>query len=197
MSERILVVGPAWVGDMVMAQSLCMTLVARPGTVVDMLAPGWSLPLIERMPEVNGGIAIPVGHGELAWRTRRRIGRRLRSRGYGRAIVLPRSFKSAFVPWHARIPVRTGYRGEMRFGLLNDIRRLDPSLRHSRLVSVDYTANAATVEVVGLERWPGTVTPAFGMPFEEVEVAPFIAQQGDVAAQPSPASKGDAVLLLD
>ncbi len=128
MSERILVVGPSWVGDMVMAQSLYISLVETPGSSVDVLAPGWSLPLIRRMPEVRQGIELPLSHGDLGLAARRRLGRSLRREGYDRAIVIPRSFKSALVPWHARIPVRTGYRGEMRYGLLNDLRRLDESV---------------------------------------------------------------------
>ncbi len=125
MSERILVVGPSWVGDMVMAQSLFATLRRTVGADVDVIAPAWSLPLIGRMPEVREAVEIPLDHGEFRWSLRRRLGITLRERAYTRSIVLPRSWKSALVPWHARIPVRTGYRGEMRFGLLNDIRRLD------------------------------------------------------------------------
>jgi len=125
LNERILVVGPSWVGDMVMAQSLFATLHRSGGTEVDVIAPSWSLPLIGRMPEVREAIEMPLDHGEFRWPARRRIGAGLRDRGYARAIVLPRSFKAALVPWHARVPVRTGYRGEMRFGLLNDVRRLD------------------------------------------------------------------------
>lgn len=125
MAERILVVGPSWAGDMVMAQSLFATLGRAPDTAVDVLAPAWSLPLIGRMPEVREAIEMPLGHGEFRWPVRRRIGVGLRDRGYHRAIILPRSFKSALAPWHARIPVRTGYRGEMRHGLLNDVRPLD------------------------------------------------------------------------
>jgi heptosyltransferase-2 len=110
---------------MVMAQSLFMTLCRSTGAEVDVLAPAWSMPLIGRMPEVKDAIEMPLGHGEFGWFVRRRLGIGLRRRDYARAIVLPRSAKSALVPWHARIPVRTGYLGEMRVGLLNDIRRLD------------------------------------------------------------------------
>jgi heptosyltransferase-2 len=124
-SNRILVVGPAWVGDMVMAQSLFMTLKARfPDAEIDVLAPAWSRPLLARMPEVKSAVTLPLEHGELGWGVRRRLGVTLYGR-YQRAIVLPRSWKSALVPAFANIPIRTGYRGEFRYGLINDIRRLD------------------------------------------------------------------------
>lgn len=121
---RILVVGPAWVGDMVMAQSLFMTLAAR-GAEVDVVAPQWSLPLLSRMSEVRRAIGLPVGHGSFGLLQRWRIGRSLRSAGYDQAIVLPRSLKAALIPFFAGIPRRTGYRGEMRYGLINDMRALD------------------------------------------------------------------------
>jgi heptosyltransferase-2 len=75
------------------------------------------------MPEVRRTIAFPFGHGELRLGERRSFARGLP--GYDRAVVLPNSLKSALVPWFAGIPVRTGWRGEMRFGLLNDLRKLD------------------------------------------------------------------------
>jgi len=124
--ERILVIGPAWVGDMVMAQSLFLTLKQTfPDVIIDVLAPAWSLPLLSRMPQVNEAIPLPVTHGELALVKRFRVGRQLRHKGYTRAIVIPRSIKAALVPFFARIPVRTGYRGEMRYGVVNDIRALN------------------------------------------------------------------------
>jgi len=124
-----LVVGPSWVGDMVMAQSLFKTLAAaRPRSPIDVLAPGWSLPVLARMAEVRHGIEMPAGHGQFALAARWRLGRELRRAGYARAIVLPRSLKSALVPRFAGIAERTGYRGELRYGLLNDIRELDKSL---------------------------------------------------------------------
>lgn len=124
--RAILVVGPSWVGDMIMAQSLFKHLRAtRPEQAVDLLAPAWSLPVIERMPEVRRGIVLPVAHGELGLAKRRRVAASLAEEGYGQAIVLPRSAKAALVPWLARIPRRTGFRGEMRFGLVNDRRPFD------------------------------------------------------------------------
>jgi len=129
MSQAILVVGPSWVGDMVMAQALFMRLRQRhPQAAIDVLAPGWSLPILARMPEVRAGIELPLGHGEFGFAVRRRIGRELRSKNYAQAIVLPGSWKSALVPYFARIPRRTGYRREFRYGLLNDLRTLDKSI---------------------------------------------------------------------
>ena len=109
---------------MVMAQAL-FKLIAADGHVIDVLAPAWSLPIVARMPEVRNGIASETGHGELGFGKRRRIARSLRDKGYDRAIVMPRSFKSALIPWIAGIPRRTGFRGEARFGLINDVRKLD------------------------------------------------------------------------
>ncbi len=126
---RILVVGPSWVGDMVMAQSLFKTLKRdRPDAIIDVVAPGWSLPIVARMPEIRRGIALDVGHGEFGWKTRRALGESLKAERYDRAIVLPRSLKSALVPWFADIPVRTGFRGEMRYGLITDMRAFDKTL---------------------------------------------------------------------
>ncbi len=123
----ILIIGPSWVGDMVMAQTLLVCLrQQQPGCILDVLAPPWSRPLLERMPEVRQAIDFPLGHGVLDLAGRRAIARRLRGH-YQQAIVLPNSFKSALVPFLAGIPRRTGWRGEMRYGLLNDLRRLDKS----------------------------------------------------------------------
>ncbi|PXX96604.1 lipopolysaccharide heptosyltransferase II [Halomonas sp. LBP4] len=126
--ERILVVGPSWVGDMVMAQSLLMTLKARhPGCRIGVVAPAWSRPILERMAEVDEVACLETGHGEFGWRARRALARDLRGR-FDRAIVLPRSWKSALVPFLAGIPRRIGFTGEQRYGLLNDRRRLDKTV---------------------------------------------------------------------
>jgi heptosyltransferase-2 len=93
--------------------------------VIDVAAPAWTLPLLERMPEVRRGIALPFRHGKLDLAARLRIGRSLRHEGYSQAILLTNSLKSALVPWAAGIPRRSGFLGELRYSLLNDIRPLD------------------------------------------------------------------------
>ncbi len=124
--EKILVVGPAWVGDMVMAQSLLRLLRERdPAAVIDVVGPPWSVPLVARMPEARRGIALDIRHGELRLGRRWQLARELRAVAYDRAIVLPRSFKAALLPWFAQVPVRTGFAAELRQWFLTDPRQLD------------------------------------------------------------------------
>lgn len=126
LSDKTLIVGPSWVGDMVMAQALFKAIKAcYPHTAIDVLAPEWSRPLTERMPEVSTGIAVPLKHGEMKLKIRYELGKKLRKEQYQRCYVLPNSFKSALIPFWAKIPIRIGWRGEWRYGLLNDVRVLD------------------------------------------------------------------------
>ena len=123
---KILVVAPSWIGDTVLAQPMLRLLHAKhSGLDLDVLAPSWTFPVVRRMPEVRRTIASPFEHGALQFGERRSLGRDLRTEDYDQAIVLPNTLKSAFVPLFARIPRRTGYRGEMRWGTLNDVRVLD------------------------------------------------------------------------
>ncbi|NOU25535.1 MAG: lipopolysaccharide heptosyltransferase II [Methylotenera sp.] len=124
--EKILIIGPSWVGDMVLAQSLFKTLkLNKPNCIIDVAAPAWTLPLIERMPEVNKGIALPFKHGQFALFERIKFGRSLRNATYTQSIILTNSFKSAILPFAANIKQRTSFLGESRYGLINDIRLLD------------------------------------------------------------------------
>jgi len=92
---------------------------------LDVLAPPWVAALYERMVEVDQIILSPFRHGELNLAQRWKLGRSLANKGYEQAIVLPNSWKSALIPFFAGISLRTGFTGEMRFGLLNDARPLD------------------------------------------------------------------------
>lgn len=147
--NKILVVGPSWVGDMVMAQSLFKALKAdNPQVQIDVLAMDWTRPLLQRMPEVSEAISMPVSHGVFGWSMRKQVGKTLARNNYDQAIVLPNSWKSALIPWFAGIPVRTGWRGEMRYGLLNDIRKLDKQalpMMVQRFVSLAYPASQSHI----------------------------------------------------
>lgn len=124
--RKILIIAPSWVGDMMMAQVLFQLLRQQnPNCELHVLAPAWSEALLSRMPEIKKSIVLPFGHGQLQLRARYRFAKTLTSENYHQAIILPSSFKSALIPYFARIPVRTGWLGEYRFGLLNDIHYLD------------------------------------------------------------------------
>ncbi|SDH75006.1 heptosyltransferase-2 [Vibrio xiamenensis] len=119
---KILIIGPSWVGDMVMSQSLYITLKKlHPDASIDVIAPAWCKPILERMPEINNAIDMPIGHGEFNFFGRRKIGKSLQGQ-YDHAYILPNSAKSALIPWFANIPKRTGWKGESRYVLLNDLR---------------------------------------------------------------------------
>lgn len=108
---------------MVMSQSLYSELKRRhPQAQIDVLAPGWCKPILERMPEVDRAIEMPIGHGSFDLGGRWKIGRQLKSQRYTHAFVLPNSAKSALIPLFAGIPNRIGWKGESRYGLLTDLR---------------------------------------------------------------------------
>jgi heptosyltransferase-2 len=123
---NILIVAPAWVGDMVMTESLVAALRRRdPSATIHLLAPPWTAPLGERMAGIVATHKIDAVHGRFDPVSRIRAGRALEVESFDLAIVLPASLKSAIAPFVARIPQRRGYFGEMRFGLLNQTRHLD------------------------------------------------------------------------
>lgn len=124
--KQYLIVGPAWVGDMIMAQCLFKLLKQRdPTAQIDVVAPKSTHALLQRMPEVRDAILVPLGHREFGLKTRYQLGKQLREKKYDHAIVTTNSWKSALIPFFANIPKRTGWVGECRYGLLNDARRLD------------------------------------------------------------------------
>lgn len=146
---------------MVMAQSLCITLKqCFPDCEIDVLAPAWSKPLLARMPEVRAAVTLPLGHGEFGFGARKRLGHLLRGR-YDWAIVTPRSWKSALVPFFAGIPQRTGYRGEWRYALVNDMRRLDKKV---------LTQTVQRYLALGMER--GAALPPTPIPKPHLRVDP-------------------------
>ncbi len=124
----ILIVAPSWVGDAILSEPLIARLATtgEQHRAIDVLAPAWCAPVYARMRGIRRIFDSMLRHGELGWSRRRELGRTLSGEGYAQAIILPNSWKSALAPWLAGIPLRTGYTGEARFGILNDRRQLDP-----------------------------------------------------------------------
>jgi heptosyltransferase-2 len=124
--ERILIVAPSWVGDAILSEPL-VAMLRDPfeDPIVDVLAPSWCAPVYARMRGIRRTIETPFGHGKVDLKARRALAAQFRREGYTHAFVLPNSWKAALVPFLARIPRRIGYRGEVRYGLLTDARRLD------------------------------------------------------------------------
>ena len=124
---RILIIAPSWIGDTVAAQTLFMRLREyKPDAVIDALAPPWVAAVLQAMPQINGEVLDnPFAHGQLRLKERWALARQLAKRGYDAAYVLPNSLKSALIPFFAGIPLRVGFTGESRYGLINRRHTLD------------------------------------------------------------------------
>ena len=144
-NKKILVIAPPWVGDMVMTQALLRLLKKQtPNCSIDVFAVPMLHPLLKRMPEVDNCLVSPFQHGELKLSERFKIGKSLRKSGYTHAYLIPNSFKSALIPFFAKIPVRVGWRGEQRYFLVNDMRILCKEklpLMVERFVALGYAKN--------------------------------------------------------
>jgi len=118
--NRILIIAPNWIGDAVMSQPLLATLkTIYPHCQIDVLASPWVAPIYRACAEVNQVIEAKLEHKQLQWGLRKQLAKQVKEKQYAACFVLPNSFKSALIPWLANIPFRIGYRGEMRFGLIN------------------------------------------------------------------------------
>ena len=118
--RSILIIAPNWIGDAVMTQPLLANLKAQyPESKIDVLASTWVAPIYRACSEVHEVIEAKFEHKHLQWNLRKQLAKELASKNYQACFVLPNSFKSAIIPWFANIPFRVGYRGELRFGLIN------------------------------------------------------------------------------
>ena len=146
---------------MVMLQSLLMALKHQnQDNVIDVVASTWATPVLARMPEVRSTVEVNIAHGELQLGKRIHVGKSLRSQ-YDQAIILPRSYKSALIPYFAKIPQRTAYRGEMRYGIVNDMRYLNKGVTYK---AVERFVN------LGTEATKSTQTPKIHFPKLRVDL---------------------------
>jgi heptosyltransferase-2 len=116
----ILIIAPNWIGDAVMTQPLLASLKTQyPNSKIDVLASTWVAPIYRACSEVNQVIEAKFEHQQLQWSLRKQLAKELSGKNYQACFVLPNSLKSALIPWLANIPFRIGYRGELRYGLIN------------------------------------------------------------------------------
>lgn len=119
----ILLVPYMWIGDFVRCHTVVRLLKARfPDSAIDVLTTAMVAPLLDYMPGIRKGIVWDLPRKRIALSQHRALAARLRAEDYGRALIMPRTWKSALAPFLAGIPRRTGFAGEVRFGLLNDLR---------------------------------------------------------------------------
>ena len=118
--QSILIIAPNWIGDAVSTQPLLANLkLLYPDSKIDILASNWVAPVYRACSEVHEVIEAKFEHKKLQWNLRKEIAKEIEAKNYQACFVLPNSFKSALIPWLANIPFRIGYRGELRFGLIN------------------------------------------------------------------------------
>ena len=154
-----------------MAQPLLGRLRARHADArIEALAPPWVAPVLRRMAEVDEVLEADLRHGELQLGERWRLGHRLKERGYAEAYVLPNTIKSALAPAFARIPLRVGYLGESRVGLLN---RIHEAGAEREMMTLHY---ARLAEVPGTE--PAVPLPFPALSFSREKVAATTARFG-------------------
>ncbi|HEY1473405.1 MAG TPA: lipopolysaccharide heptosyltransferase II [Pseudolabrys sp.] len=119
----ILIVPYVWIGDFVRCHSVVKLLRAQaPEQPVDIVSSTLCAPLADYMPGVRQAIVADLPRRRLGVALQRQLANTLREKNYRQALVMSRKWKAALAPWLAGIPLRTGFAGEFRFGLLNDVR---------------------------------------------------------------------------
>ena len=160
----VLIVPYVWIGDFVRVHSVVKLLRAQaPDRPVDMVASTLCAPLADYMPGVRKAIVADLPRRQLGFALQQQLAEQLRDAGYGRALVMSRKWKAALAPWLAGIPLRTGFIGEMRFGLLNDVRSGERALPRM----IDRMGALALPKGAALpSEWP---LPELKVPRDEIE----------------------------
>src|ERR1700745_4085866 len=162
-TRPILIVPYMWIGDFVRNHTVVRVLKERwPNRPVDLLTTSLCAPLVDYMPGVRKGILADLPRGPLGGGKQRALAAELRGRGYGTALVLPRTWKAAIAPALAGIPERVGFVGEFRFGLLNRWRWGEKRL--PRFID----KNAALAQPDGAPLPPEWPVPQLRVPAEDI-----------------------------
>jgi heptosyltransferase-2 len=133
--NRILVRGVNWVGDTILSYPTVQQLKTLfPHSHLAILVSSPLVDLWKTFPYVNEIIPFQKKKGIGSFWEDLNIGKSLRERDFDLAVILPRSFRSAFQVYLARIPIRIGYQDEGRsFFLTHGIRRTKKILGSHRV----------------------------------------------------------------
>ncbi len=119
----VLIVPYMWIGDFVRVHSVVRLLKERwPDRPIDLITSSLCAPILDYLPGVRKGIVVNLPRRSLPVGQYRELAQRLKAEQYGTALVMPRTWKSALAPFLAGIPERTGFAGEGRVLLINDMR---------------------------------------------------------------------------
>jgi len=160
----VVIIPYVWIGDFVRCHSVVKLLRSQaPERAVDLVSSTLCAPLADYMPGVRKAIVADLPRGRLGMRVQFQLAEELRKGGYARALVMSRKWKAALAPWLAGIPIRTGFVGEVRFGLLNDARFGERALPRM----IDQMAALALPKDATLpDAWP---LPELKVPSEETK----------------------------
>jgi heptosyltransferase-2 len=177
-AKPILIVPFVWIGDFVRCHSVVKLLRAQdPGRPVDIVSSTLCAPLADYMPGIRRAIVTDLPRRRLGLSLQRQLAAKLRHGHYGQALVMSRKWKAALAPFLAGNPLRTGFAGEVRFGLLNDVRWGERKLPRM----IDQMGALALPKDAGLPpEWP---LPELKVPTDEVEL--WLSDRG-LAAQGRP-----------
>ncbi len=119
----VLIVPFVWIGDFVRVHSVVRLLREQaPERAVDMVSSTLCAPLADYMPGVRKAIVADIPRRRLGLWRQIALASDLWNEHYGQALVMSRKWKAALAPMLAGIPRRTGFVGELRYGLVNDMR---------------------------------------------------------------------------
>jgi len=143
-NKKILIIAPAWIGDLIISVSFIKSLKNNQNNSIDILVNSDLFNLANKIPGIRKVIASETEHGRLSLIYRIKKGLSLRSEQYDECYILTNSYKSAIIPLIAGIKKRISYLGEFRYGLINIIkqpieRNLGMVNRYLHLIDQKYT----------------------------------------------------------
>ena len=128
-STPVLIVPYVWIGDFVRCHSVVKLLHTQsPDLAIDILSSTLCAPLADYMPGVRKAVVFDLPRRSLPLARYFQLADLMRGEHYAQALIMLRTWKSALAPWLAGIPLRTGFVGELRYGLINDLRRGERAL---------------------------------------------------------------------